>query len=251
MENSNGSRQADAAEARRAELRILSGPSFDGPRPGSITAAGWTMTAVGLLAAGVSLVILGLSIRGLFVQQELAGEDVFASAVGLAFALFFARVWHGFRTLPDWRVALDVPFRAKLFAAAGSSLSASLAAFWLALLVFAVCAKTRFLELMEYLRAEEISKVHVLLVSAGAFFLFLLLWYVFESAMELREWARPALGAILLAIVLLACGGVAAGAGAVVVLGICFGLPALAGLILECVALCGEEVVRHFRADEQ
>ena len=251
MEKSNDIRQAGAPEARRAELRGLSRPSFDGPRPASVTSIGWTMTAVGLLVAGVSLVVLGFSIRGLVAQTPLAGEDLFASAVGLAFGLFFACVWHGFRGLADWRVALDVPFRAKLFAASGSALSASLAAFWLALLIFAVCARTRFLDLMRYLGAEDISKVHVLLVSAGAFFLFLLLWYVFESAMELREWSRPALGVILLAIVLLACGGVAAGGGAVVALCTCFGLLALAGLIMEYVALCGEGAGRHFRADEQ
>ena len=51
MESSNESRQTEAAEARRAELRGLSGPSFGGPRPGSVTAIGWTMTAGGLLAA--------------------------------------------------------------------------------------------------------------------------------------------------------------------------------------------------------
>ena len=239
------------AEARRAKLRELSGPSFDGPRPGSVTTIGWAMTAIGLLGAAVALVVLGLSIRGLLNQQKLAGEDMFASAVGLALALFVARVWHGFRTLADWRVALDVPLRAKLFAAAGSSLSASLAAFWLASLAFVVCSKTRFLKLMEELGAENISKVHVLLVSAGAFFLFLLLWYVFESAMELREWSRPALSGILLAIVLLACGGIACGGGAVVALCICFGLLAFAGLILEWILLSDEGVVRHFRANEQ
>lgn len=250
MENSNDSRTSESAETRRAELRGLSGPTSDGPRPASVTAIGWTMTAAGLVVAGVSLVVLVLSIRGLFTQRPLAGEDMFASAIGVTFALFVARVWHGFRTLPDWRVALDVPFRAKLFAAGGSALSASLAALWLALLVFAVCAKTRFLDLTGHLGSEDISKVHVLLVSGGAFLLFVLLWYVFESAMELREWSRPALSGILLAIILLACGGVAAGSGAVVAVCVCFGLLAFAGLILESVALRGEGVVRHFRANE-
>ncbi len=216
-----------------------------------MTAIGWIMTGAGLLGAAVSLVVLGLSIRGLFVQQELAGEDMFASAVGLALALFVARVWHGFRTLADWQVALDVPFRAKLFAAAGSSLSASLAAFWLGALVFAVCSKTRFLNLMKDMGAENVGKVHVLLVSAGAFFLFLLLWYVFESAMELLEWSRPVLSGTLLAIGLLASGGVACGSGAVVALCASFGLLALAGLVLEFVALSGESVVVHFKAHEQ
>jgi len=255
MANDNGRRPAEPDEARRAELRALCRPRLDGPRPRSVNVLGWIMVGVALHAAGILLAILGLSIRDLFAQKPFAGEDLFAAAVGLTFTLFFARVWHGFRTLPDWCVALDVPFRVKLFAAAGSALSASLAALWLAVLIFAVCAKTRFLDLMERLGAADVSKVYVLLASAGAFFLFVLLWYVFQAVMELREWSRPALGFLFLAIGLLAgvgaafAGGTAGGAATTA---LCAGFAVLAalGLLFELLSLGGASVARHFRADE-
>jgi len=249
----------DSAEARRAELRALCRPAFDGPRPAGVGIFGWIMTGIGLAAALGFLIFLALSIRGLAVQHLLAGERLFAASVGLVFALFFTRVWHGFRTLPDWRVAPAVPLRVKFFAAAGSAFSASLAAGCLALMVFAVCAKTTFLRLMERLGAAGVGKVQVLFSSMAALLLFILCWYVFQAMTELREWSRPALCIVFVGVAALACGGIAADAfGLSVVLGnrgvtavcVCLGALSLAGVILEWITVSGGEAARHFSADE-
>jgi len=251
--------QARLAEARRAELAALCRPAFDAPRPPPITALGRIVTAVGLLAALVFLVLLFVSLYQLFRQRPLAGENLFGAGVGLAYALFFARVWHGFLELPDWRVALDVPFRAKAFAALGSAVAASLAAGALALGIFAVCAKTTFLGLMDAIGAAEVGKVQFIASAAAAFFFFLMLWYVFQAVMELREWARTALGMIFAASIAAAVAGVLLDVFALsdvignrgVTAWCCFiGGVSLVGLFAQVAVLRGEDVVRHFRADE-
>jgi len=226
---------------------------FNGPRPTVISVAGWTIVGAAVLVALVLLAVLVFAMNDLVAGRPLAGERLFAAAVGLALALFVARVWHGFRTLPDWRVALEVPLRVKLFAAGGSALAASLAATTLALMMFAVCSKTLFLELTETLWATDIGKGELLLgltVTAGYF---LVLWYVCQAVMELREWARPTLATIFIATILLACavGGVGAGGTAVApALAIGLGGLSLLGLVLQLIALGGDASYRHFRAYE-
>jgi len=249
----------DSAEPRRAKLRALCRPAFDVARPAAVNIFGWIMTGIGLAAALRFLILFGFAVHGLSAQRPLAGERLFAASVGLVFALFFARVWHGFRTLSDWRVAPGVPMRVKFFAAAGSAFSASLAAGCLALMVFAVCAKTTFLRLMEGLGAAGVGKVQVLFSSMAALFLFILLWYIFQAMAELREWSRPALAIVFVGVAALACGGIAADAcGLSAALGnrgvraVCISLGALslAGAILEWITVSGARAARHFRADE-
>jgi len=245
-------------EARRAELREWCKPSFDGPQPAGINVFGWIMTGVGLLAALGFVGLLCYSVVNLLRHRALAGEHLFAAGIGLLFALFFARVWHGFRTLPDWRVALDVPRSAKLFSAGGSALSACGAAGALATLIFAVCAKATFLRFMENIGSANVGKVQVIFTSGVLFFHFLLLWYLFQGMMELREWVRTALAMVLLGTTALAVAGVIADTwvlsdvlenrGITVVCSVA-GLLAALGVLLQ-LAMVGEDAAPHFRANE-
>ncbi len=254
-ESSAISRDSDAA--RRMALRALCQPRYDGPQPKGVNRFGWAMTGIGAGASAVLLVLVVLSFRGLLLNRPLAGENLFASAVGLAYALFFARVWHGFRTRPDWRVALDVPLRVKVFAAAGAALSASLAGGAGALLLFAICAKTTFLRLMGRLGAAEVGKVEVILASLVAGLVCLPLWYVFEAMTELREWSRSALMVLLAAAAvwwaaLGVSGAVWRSVAPVGFAVLCGGMFTISvGWLWWLVAATGgEDCLRHFRANE-
>lgn len=249
---------ATASDEHRARLREFCLPSFDGPRPRVINIFGWIITGIGALCVATCLVFLIVSIAGLLRQRGLAGERLFASSVGLAYAVFFTRVWNCFRVLPDWRVALDVPLRLKVFGAAGAAVSAALSGGALALLVFAVCAKTTFLRLMDGLGMTDVSKVQVIFICIVTFSFFLLLWVLFQGVMELRAWARTALGMVF------GCG--AAVSGVVLFVGrhglavfsngglsaACWfvGTICVLGLVLMSVAAGAPDVARHFCADE-
>jgi len=231
---------------------------FDGPQPAGINVFGWVMTGIGLLAALGFLGLLGYSLANLLRHRALAGESLFAAGVGLFFALFFARVWHGFRTLPDWRVALEVPRSVKIFSAAGSALAASAAAGALATLTFAICAKTTFLRFMESIDSANVGKVQVIFTSAVLFFYFLLLWYLLQGMTELREWARTALAMVLLATVVLATAGVIADAWVLSdifenrgITAVCsvVGLIAVLGVLLQLM-MVGDNAASHFRENE-
>jgi len=231
---------------------------FDAPTPKGISCFGWLMTAAGALGFLVCLAWFALSSAQLFHQNDRAGEQVLAAGVGLGFTLFFTWVWNGFRTLPDWRVALDVPLRTKIFAAAGAAGSATLAAGAVGWLLFSICARRLFLEWMERLGAAGVGKVQVLLSALGMALFFLLLWYVFQGLMELREWARAALAVILLGTVVLAAAAIVAdqvalavllgNAGLTAVFSFLGGLAVL-GLILEWATTTGRASA-HFLADE-
>ena len=213
------------------------------------------------LDAGLSVAaaaLRALSARDLFAHQPLAGEHLFAAGVGLGYALVFTRVWPGFRTLPDWRVALEVPTRAKLFAAAGSALSASLAGAALALLLFTICAKRTSPGLLERLGADDLGKVQLLVSLLCVFFYFVLLWRLFDGVMELRESARTAMGLLLSWVAVLALAAelgrltgllpVTWNAGVTALLYV-VGVPAVIGAPA-CIALTGTDARRHFRANE-
>ena len=247
-----------SSDTARAKLRESCRPAFEGPPPAGVRAFGWGMTLLGVLAALAAAVLLALSARDLFAHRPLAGEHLFAAGLGLGYALFFARVWHGFRTLPDWRVALEVPARAKLFGAAGSALSASLAGAALALLLFTVCAKRTSTGLLDRLGADDLGKVQLLLSLLCVFFYFVLLWRLFEGAMELRESARTAMGLLLASVAALALAAELArltgllpvtwNAGVTALLYV-VGVPAVIGALAR-LALTGGDTRPHFRANE-
>jgi len=220
---------------------------------------GWVLTAVGAAGGLAALGLLGVSVYRLFQYRPLAGEDVFAGGVGLAYAVFFAAVWNAFRRLPDWRVALEIPLEVKAFSAGGAAVSASLAGAGVALLLFAVCSKTRFLRLLEALRAAEIGKLQTIVGLGGVVLFSLLLWYLFQAMMELREWARAALGAVLLVFLGLGLAGVVAdlfvvsgrlGHHGLAGLGAFVGMVSLTALVLEVALTRGEAAGVHFRSHE-
>jgi len=236
----------DAVEAQRARLRELCRPVYDQPRPAAINVFGWIMTGLGALASLVFLVLLCVSVVELLNRRLLAGEGLLAAGVGLVYALFWTRVWHGFRTLPDWRVAPDVPMRLKVFAATGSALCASFAGQALARLILAICARTLFVRWMAVLGAGGLSRVEFIVGSGASCLFFLLLWYLFQAMAELRAWARIALY-LVLGMALGASASLMA-AGALVDLG-AVGL-ALLLMVWHVLVTRGEDVVRSLRADE-
>jgi hypothetical protein len=257
--SSEAAGKPETADARRAALRLLCQPKFERAQPRGVNLFGWLMVALGLAAAGFGLALLAWSVSGLLRNRPLAGEHLFAGGVGVLYFLFFARLWHGFRTLPDWRTALDVPHRVKVFAALGSAISASLAAGAAALAVFAICAKQTFLNCMDFVGAGDVGKIQVILATVGAAFLFLVGWYLFQALAELREWARAALATVLAATVALAIACVVAdGAGwladgvrtvTLAVSALLGGLAAV-GLVLQACLATGRDVAKCFHAYE-
>lgn len=257
-EHESHGNEAKLLEAKRAELQRACRPSYDGPQPLGVDILGWAMTGLSLLGAAVSLVFLALAVVGLFRHAPLAGERLFGWGVGLAYFVFVARVWYGFRALPDWRVALDVPLGTKAYAAAGSAAAASLAAGAVALVTFSICAKTTFLGLMDAVGAGGVGKVQVIFSALGLFFYFALLWHLFGSLLELRESARTVLWLVLGVSVVVALGGIVAdqlalgaalGNHGVTAVCVFAGCLALAAFVLE-LAFAGERVAEKFREHE-
>lgn len=251
--------EESARQAKRQALRQLSLSPVEGPAPAGVSVFAWAMTALGLAAAAASLAFFIFSLAQLSRQAPLAGEDVFSGGVALCLAAFVTWVWNGFRTLPDWRVGLDVPLRVKVFGAAGSAFSASFAAGSAALFVFAICSKDTFSRLMERFGAAGIGKVQVLASAAALLFLFLLLWYLFQGVMELRNRMRVSLAAVLGAAAVLSAAGLlidafllapVLGNRGVTALSSCVGALAVIALILLRLMAGGEAASRCFRTCE-
>ena len=247
------------ADARRTELRRLCRPTPDGPQPLGVDVLGWLMTGLGLLATGACLVYLVLALYQVRMGRPMAGEHLLGSALGLVYSLFFACVWHGFRTLPDWRVGLHIPLRTKFYAAAGSASCASLAAGSVVLLLYAICAKQTFLRFLERIGAAEVSKAQFIFSSLVASFFFLLLWYLFQGLMELRDPMRTALSIVFDGVIVLAVAGVLVDyyvlAGLLGNRGITVMCGALGGLsvvwfVWGWMAAGGRRALECFRADE-
>ncbi|MFW6107713.1 MAG: hypothetical protein ACOC70_00805 [bacterium] len=246
---------AGRAEERRAALREACRPRFEYPRPRAVHTAGWVLTGIGLAGAVGSVVAFVIAFVALRSNQPAAGEGLVAAGVGLAVGLFWARVWHGFRTLPDWQVMPELPTRTKAFAAGGSAASACLAACAGGLVVFAVCSRVLFGGLVDALGLTGVGKPAFVLAGLGTGLYFVLLWYLFEGLMELREPARLGLLAVLGVTV-----GAAVAAGAFCVAGVFgpgiawlaggLGVAAAAGLVLGWRCAGADVTERFFRVNE-
>ncbi|MFO7898912.1 MAG: hypothetical protein R6V58_07615 [Planctomycetota bacterium] len=217
--------------------------------------AGWILTGIGLVGAVGSAVAFVIAFVGLLNGRAAAGEGLVAAGVGIVVGLFWARVWHGFRTLPDWQVMPELPLRTKAFAAGGNAASACLAASAGGLVVFAVCSRVLFAGLVDRVGLAGTGKPAFVLTALGTGLYFVLLWYLFEGLMELREPARLALLAVLGVTV-----GAAVAAGAFCVAGVFgpviawpaggLGVAAAAGLVLGWRCAGPDVTERFFRTNE-
>jgi hypothetical protein len=142
-------------------------------------------------------VVVVLGALGLLGRDAGAGEQLLAAGVGLAVGVFIVGVWRRFRSLPDWAACSGVPARTRFFSTFGAASSASLAALAVGALLLAVCARRGYLRVMEAIGLPEVGRIQFILQAAVAFLLCTLFWYLFRALMELRDWARHALGVAL------------------------------------------------------